>query len=64
VILKIIIGLSEFFAFLSTVTGLFFLLNVKTDVGIICSVLALQCGWIILLLAQIAGNTRRPQSFP
>ena len=47
---------------LSAVTfagGLIAMLFVKTDVGVLCSVLVIQCGWIILLLSRIAGNTAK-----
>jgi hypothetical protein len=44
---------------LSVVAGLTFLNDVKTDVGIICSVILLQCGWIVLLLGEIVKNTAK-----
>ena len=47
---------------LSAVTfamGLLALAHVKTDVGMLCSILVLQCGWIIHLLSRIANNTAR-----
>jgi hypothetical protein len=37
--------------------GFYTLMSVKTDVGLICSVLVLQCAWILVILLGIYQNT-------
>jgi len=47
---------SEILAVATFLGGIISLLVVKTDVGLLCSVLVAQCGWIIKLLANIMAN--------
>lgn len=44
---------SILFAILSAFMGFTCLVVTKTDVGKLCSVLVLQCAWMIILFAEI-----------
>lgn len=43
--------------FIFTLAGIWSVTTVKTDVGVLCSLILLCCSWISILLTVIAHNT-------
>ena len=44
---------------LSIIAGVFFAVSVKTDIGILCSIIIIQIGFIMSLLSDIQKNTKK-----
>ena len=52
-------GFFKVIGFLSFIAGLLFAFSVKTDVGVLCCIIVIQVGFVILLLSEIAKNTKK-----
>ena len=44
---------------LSILLGGYFALHVRTDVGVLCSIIVIQIGFVVAALGQIVDNTER-----
>lgn len=58
--LKKIIGV--ILLIIASLIGLFALFSAGTDVGRLCGLLVVLCVWIIVLLSEIASNTKKSKS--